>query len=323
MDDSKKTTLRIIAIFDGRPGHEKQTLGIIDALKKFVPVDITLVHVERASVLKSICQTIRLFLPVSGASHPDLAQTDLLIGTGTQTHLPLLLLKKRRSIPVCTCMNPAVYLRKRFDLCFVPAHDGTGEVDNNIFNTFGAPNNCTNIGQHKEDCGLILLGGEDPKSHKWENTAIVRQVQGITESADDKRWTISSSPRTPSVTIEKIKELSAAQSHVTFFDYRDTKPGWIEAQYNKNAEVWVTSDSISMVYEALTAGCKVGIIPMQWRSQNSKFKRNEDVLLKEKLVISYTSLGQTNATWDKSTELNEAQRCAEQIIKRWWPKNLQ
>ena len=79
-----------------------------------------------------------------------------------------------------------------------------------------------------------------------------------------------------------------------FFDYRNTPPGWIEKQYDKNNVVWVTADSISMIYEAITAGCTVGILPMRWLRENSKFKRNENVLLEKSLVTPFTAWEQGN-----------------------------
>jgi len=322
METSQSVILRVFAVLDGRPGHEKQTMGIIEELGRYVNVEVTKISVTRSSVLEDIFNTLRLLLPGRGWSHPDLHNADLLIGTGSKTHLPLLLTQKGTEIPVVTCMSPAFYLRRFFDLCFVPVHDKI-KAGNRIFHTLGAPNSSKNIGQHKKECGLILLGGIDLKSHKWESDEIVRKVKIITEKEPQRLWTISSSPRTPEETVSKIKELSDQFDNITFFDYRDTGSGWVEEQYNKNFVVWVTSDSISMVYEALTAGCKVGIIPMRWLRKDSKFKKNEDILLEKKLVITFSSWEQGNFTWGKSAELNEAQRCAEHIILRWWPKNLQ
>ncbi len=321
MQSSKKSILRVVAIFDGRLGHEKQTLGIIQALQKQIPVELTEIKVKRGSVAMSILDTMRLFLPGKGNAHPALSRADLLIGTGTQTHLHLLLYKKGSTTPVCTCMTPAHHLRKFFNLCFIPKHDGV-PLQPHIVHTIGAPNNCTNKQEHNDKKGLILLGGIDPKSHSWQSDEVVSMVRKVTEVDVGKKWTISSSPRTPQITVDKVKALSCEHDHITFFDYRDTEQGWIEKQYDNNAVAWVTSDSISMVYEALTAGCKVGIFPMRWVNAKSKFKINEDILLDKKLVRSFSSWEQNNGTWGKPAELNEAQRCAEEILLRWWPKNL-
>lgn len=320
MTTARKNGLRVVALLDGRPGHEKQTKGIIQALQAKIKVEVREVVVAPVSPLALLRQLALLFLPGKGLSHPRIDDVDLLIGTGSRTHLPLLLFKKRYAIPAVTCMSPPFFIRNRFDLCCVPEHDGIAE-QHNIMHTIGAPNCARNKGQHQEDCALILLGGVDLKSHLWESVKIAKTVRQIVQQETTQHWTISSSPRTPQETVELMQGVATDFANVTFFDYKNTQPGWIETQYDKSRVVWVTSDSISMIYEALSAGCKVGIIPMQWRRENSKFKNNEDLLLKKGLVISYSSWEQGDATWRENIELNEAHRCAERILQIWWPKN--
>ncbi len=119
--------------------------------------------------------------------------------------------------------------------------------------------------------------------------------------------------------MELIKKLSDVYSNIHFFDYRDTPPGWVEEQYDKNSVVWVTADSISMIYEAITAGCSVGIFPMRWVRENSKFMRNENMLLEKKLVTPFSSWEKGMTNESENIELNEAQRCADRILQTWWP----
>jgi uncharacterized protein len=313
--------LGVMALLDGRPGHEKQTMGIIQALQKKVPVQLTRMHAGSFSVLDRLIQTCRLYLPGPGLSHPHMDQVDLLIGTGSRTHLPMLLFKKKYAIPAITCMAPARHLENRFDLCFVPEHDGRSE-GKNIMLTIGAPNQSHNKRVHRKECGLILLGGIDPKSHHWESGQVVRMVEKIIATDRQKSWTMSSSPRTPQDTVAMLKQLLKQYDDSQFFAYKDTPPGWIEEQYDQNKVVWVTADSISMIYEAITAGCSVGVIPMQWLSPNSKFKRNEDVLLANSLITPFSSWEKGHMTWDETRELNEAERCADRILQQWWPKKV-
>ncbi len=316
--------LRVVALLDGRPGHEKQTMGIIHALQKRCPVEIVPIKVGRFSLLDEVVQTFRLLLPgnVGGAIDSTIAEADLLIGTGSRTHLPMLSYKKRYAIPAVTCMTPPWYLQHRFDLCFVPGHDGKRE-GGNIALTVGAPNCSIDKRKHQAECGLILLGGVDTKSHRWESHQIVGMVEKLVSTDTEKIWTVSSSPRTPDDTVALVSALLDTYDNIHFFDYRDTPPGWIEEQYDKNSVVWVTADSISMIYEAITAGCRVGIFPMQWLRDNSKFRRNELLLINKKLVTPFATWEQGNMNQDDSQNLNEAQRCAERILLRWWPENLQ
>jgi mitochondrial fission protein ELM1 len=320
MTFARNNGLRVVALLDGRPGHEKQTQGIIQALQTKIKVEVREIAVAPVGPLIWLWQLILLFLPGKGWSHAQIDGADLLLGTGSRTHLPLLFFKKRYTIPAVTCMSPPFFMRSRFDLCCVPEHDGISE-QHNIMHTIGAPNCSRNKKQHQEDRGLILLGGVDHKSHLWESKKIAKMVRQIVQRETTQCWTITSSPRTPQETIELMKALVADYANATFFDYKTTQPGWIEKQYDRSRVVWVTSDSISMIYESLTAGCRVGIIPMQWRRENSKFKKNEDILLKKGLVVSFSSWEQGNAIWHENIELNEARRCAERILQIWWQKN--
>lgn len=312
--------LRVVVLLDGKPGHEKQTKGILQAMQTMVEVEVVHIHARRLSPLALFFQTFFLLLPGKGPSNPLVAGADFLLGTGSQTHLPLLALQKRYGIPAITCMKPPLHLRERFDLCFVPEHDGIDERGN-IMLTSGAPNCSINRGMHREDHGLILLGGIDRKSHRWDSERICAMVKRIIEAEQEKNWTISSSPRTPQETVLLLERLVGESENARFFPYKKTSPGWIEDQYDTNSVVWVTADSISMVYEALTAGCKVGVLPMQWKRKNSKFKKNEDLLLEKKLVISYHSWVNGESDWREDIELNEAQRCAERILQKWLPNS--
>ncbi len=316
----KKRKLRVVALLDGRPGHVKQTQGILQALQELVGVDIREMAVFPQPFWGVLKQLFFLACPGKGLVHPLVEGADLLLGTGSRTHLPLLLYKKSYGIPAITCMSPSPIIRRKFDLCFVPEHDGL-EESGNILHTVGAPNCSRNKGRHQDNLGLILLGGIDRKSHIWDSAAIAAMIGDIVAKENSMQWTISSSPRTPVDTVCLMRQLAAAHAHVRFFAYQETQPGWIEDQYNKNSMVWVTTDSISMIYEALTGGCKVGVIPLTWCKKNSKFKRNENLLLQKGLVRSFSSWQQGQATWRENIQLNEAQRCAKRIMQIWPSKN--
>lgn len=313
----------MVVLLDGRPGHEKQTMGIINALQRRCPVEIVPIKVGPFSLVDEAIQTCRLFLPgrAGGLFHSLIGKADLLIGTGSRTHLPMLLYKKRYAIPAVTCMTPSVYLRHRFDLCFVPEHDGISE-GGNIVLTLGAPNCSIDQRKHQPECGLILLGGVDPKSHRWDSRQIAGMVEKLVSTDTARQWTISSSPRTPPETVVLVTELLHRYDNIQFFDYKDTPAGWIEEQYDRNSVVWVTADSISMIYEAISAGCQVGVMPVQWLRKTSKFGRNEHILIQKKLVTPFSQWKKGNPPQDDNRELNEARRCAERILQRWWPENL-
>jgi len=317
---SKQQRLRIIAFFDGRPGHEKQTRGILAALGKTVELEVTEIQVPHKSLWSDIKSYLQILLSLPIGDEPRYPEADLLIGTGSRTHLFLLRAKQMTGMPVVTCMTPSTLLRDRFDLIFAPKHDGIA-AGKNVLLTVGPPN-CARVSREKKSRqGLILIGGVDSKSHYWDPEVLEGYVRQILTREPEIRWTLSSSPRTPVDTVRRFDILAGEHAHLQFFHFEDTSSGWIEEKYDECDKVWVTADSMSMIYEALSAGCRVGILPIRWRQKNNKFRRSEDYLRQESMVVSYSFWLSGREPWQKREPLNEAKRCAEEILKRWPPKS--
>jgi mitochondrial fission protein ELM1 len=322
--------LSIVAYFDGRLGHEKQTLGILQALD-----DITSTKViqKRVSVSPaSFCKNWASYL-LSSLRQPEAGEfpnsVDLIIGTGTHTHIPMLLEKKSRNKlseaqeQDVTCMTPEQKLLNKLDLCCDPIHDNPPARDN-VFVTLGPPNTVIFETKHQQDRGLILVGGVDKKSHVWNTQEIVNHIQTIISKKKDVQWTISSSPRTPEDTCKMLENMTASRQHVTFFRSADTPAGWVEEEYARNGNVWVTADSVSMVYEALTAGCSVGILPVNWLHSDNKFEKSIRVLAENKMIVNFHDwLASEKMPSAPQEPLNESKRCALEIVSRWWPERIQ
>ena len=322
----KKNSLSVLGFLDGRPGHEKQTRGIIKALGGLTPLSVSYENIPEPSFFASLKQwgnwIASFFLP--GRTNPEVP-VDVIIGTGSRTHIPMLLYKKNCTAhfsatpKVITCMTPNFPLTGMFDLCFVPRHD-TCRNDNNVFVTVGPPSTALSEGRHVREKGLLLVGGVDEKSHTWDSESVFSQVRTIVADGPEICWTISSSPRTPEETMAMLEEFAAKEDGVTFFRAEETPAGWIEEEYSKNQTVWVTADSVSMVYEALTAGCSVGVLPVAWKQEKNKFQQGLDYLYEKKMVTSFASWLGGNKKMPQAHSLNEAGRCAEEILRRWWPE---
>jgi mitochondrial fission protein ELM1 len=321
--------LSVVAYFDGRLGHEKQTSGILHALADITPLEVVQNRVSTSPV--SFCKNWASYLlsslhqPEGGGFSPP---ADLIIGTGTHTHIPMLLekksLQKKTSspVPVVTCMNPDPQLFKKIDLCFVPIHDEVPAAEN-VFTTLGPPNTVRFGKAHQHDRGLILIGGIDKKSHAWNTEVVVQQIQTIINREKDIQWTISSSPRTPEDTCRMLEEITTARQRADFFRSADTPAGWVEKEYARNTIVWVTADSISMVYEALTAGCSVGILPVYWKQNDNKFQKSLSILHNRKMTVTYSDwLAGAGMPEPPEEPFNEAGRCAIEILRRWWTERL-
>ena len=314
--------LLIIAFLDGRLGHEKQTRGVLQAIADRTPVSVAYRSLPKVSFSLAMKQWSAYIRGSLYRRQKDReVMVDLIIGSGAYTHIPMLLLKKTTGARVITCMRPDRLLVQKIDLCFIPFHDRVKPADN-VFITTGPPSAIPFTNTHDPVKGLFLIGGIDKRSHQWNSERLVRQVKTILEREPSMKWTISTSPRTPKNMIPMLEELTAECANVSVVYSETTPSGWIETAYQHHAMVWVTADSISMIYESLIAGCRVGILPVQWKKKDSKFIRVEKELLDKKWVYSYEKWFSGKETEIQPVRLDEAGRCAVEILKRWWPGRL-
>lgn len=312
---------KITAILDGSPGHEKQTEGIIRALEKYVCVEITRLKIKK-TFLSDIVSWLKVVVGLCWKTGKT-KNIDFVIGTGTHTHPHVIKMGYAGGAKKIICMFPAPFLIKMFDLCFVPNHDRPSP-GKNIFLTVGPPNISKNKNIHKKDTGLILIGGVDEKSHVWDSDKICGYIEHIVSAESvNLNWTISSSPRTPEEMDAKISRFASARENISFFPFADTPKGWVEKRYDTSGIVWVTADSLSMVYEALTAGCTTGIIPVEWKQKVNKFASSEQYLYDHKIAISYDNWKRNKDYIKSGNGLNESDRCAREILRRWGSESLQ
>lgn len=308
--------MNIVIFQEGSPGHEKQSMAIVHELEKLVDIKTEYIQLTRLSGFRKMSRFFLLYLRRDGGCRHIINAPDLLLGTGTQTHLDILAARKKYRVPAVTCMAPDIFLRNYFDLCFVPRHDGLPEKDN-IFLTDGPP--VTTAFSHKKpgNKGLILIGGPNAYSKGWKTDRICSYVQTIAEKRNSIHWTLSTSPRTPDTTSASLRKVAETYSNVEFYHFRDTPPGWVENEYAESDITWVSVDSMSMIYEALTAGCKVGLLPLEWRNKDNKFKRSMDELIRKGLAVDFRQWQKDQSSWREGIRFNEAQRCAEEIVRRW------
>lgn len=307
-------TFRTAVFYDDRIGHQKQTDGILNALSQLTTIDIVYKKNITPSLTTSILHFFLFFLCFIRTENQH--DIDLIIGTGSHLHIPMLYLKRKTGAFLVCSMKPDLPFMSSFiDLSFIPIHDGI-KIKDNALNTMGPPNLSQNKKLHNITKAMILIGGIDKKSHSWDSKQIVDSIKTIIGKTRERTWTISSSPRTPKDCINMLVAFVKENPQISFFKAEDTKKGWIEEEYNKNLTVWITADSVSMIYEAISAGCRVGVIPVNWKRKNNKFQNSLDYLLVRKLITNYHTWLLDNKM-PEITDLNEANRCAEEILRRW------
>lgn len=295
--------LQIIRVLsDGRPGHENQSMGLAEALARRTGAEIVKVGWPAGT---GLLKRIRM---ASDAG----AGTQLLIGAGHGTHVPLWFAGKRLGAKTVVIMKPSLPTRL-FDLCLVPRHDLKRPRDTgHVITTRGALNRIAEVGTDKTSTGVILIGGPS-KHHDWAGEPVAAAVRAIVQARPELRWTVGNSRRTPDGFLAQLAGLDAA-----LVPYQETQPGWLPQVLGAAREVWVTEDSVSMIFEAVTAGASVGVLPMPRKSALARPVRAVENLLADGYVRRYADwqlnpLGETI-----SPRLHETSRCADLILQRFF-----
>jgi uncharacterized protein len=288
---------------DGKAGHENQARGLLVALARCNPVDARWIKVPAyASVLSSLMT--RRFLPGVGLPPPD-----LLIGAGHRTHLPLLAARRAHGGRSIVLMKPSLP-RAWFDLCVIPEHDGVSGA--NVFTTRGALNPME-PGKKDARAGLILVGGPS-RHHGWNENEIFSQIETIVTTDGNTHWTLTSSRRTPAATTRRLRTLTF--SNLTVVPVSETGPGWLSDRLATAAQVWVTEDSVSMVYEALTANAATGILSVPAKRE-SRIARGIAALTRDHLVTRFADWQRGEKLAPPAAPFNEAARVATWIGEKW------
>tara|TARA_Y100000588_G_scaffold290519_1_gene309398 strand:+ start:615 stop:1598 length:984 start_codon:yes stop_codon:yes gene_type:complete len=304
-----KNMLVIWRLCDSKPGHDRQSLGLVRALAEMTPVElVTLdVHDQRISPFHFLARQ----LPFA----KDAPAPDLIIGAGSACQWPMLNVKRSRGGKTIYLMKPHIPLCF-FDLCLIPRHDQATATPRSIV-TDGVLNDIEPTSSQGNQ-GFILIGG--PSDHySWDQEHLIVQIRAILEADGAKLWVISDSRRTPAATREALQSL--AGDNITFLGYQESTSNNVAAQLARSDVVWVSSDSVSMIFEAITSGAAVGAIEMPARRIDRITTIVAD-LSRRKQITKY-------ADWRRGAELQaparlaEADRCAAIILERWDPISRQ
>lgn len=145
-----------------------------------------------------------------------------------------------------------------FDLLALPRHDGVRARDHLLL-TEGSLNPILPATDSQASQGLLLVGGPSPH-FGWDEDALIEQIRFVVQQQPQVEWVLSTSRRTPASFLPHMRQLNLPQLALLSVD--DTEPGWVSRQLQRCASVWVSEDSVSMVYESLSAGARVGLLQM-------------------------------------------------------------
>lgn len=291
-------------VSDGKPGHDNQSRGLVAALARRRSVQE---HVlEPLDARRAVWHLLRRRYPEAEA----LPSPDLIVGAGHATHGALLAARRARGGRTVVLMRPSLPL-SWFDLCVIPAHDRPPQRAN-VLVTRGALNAVTPATAKDPDAGLILIGGPS-RHYQWDAQNLLTQIRAIT-AAGSPQWLVATSRRTPQATETALRELESER--VRLVPWRDTEPGWLPDQLARASVVWISADSVSMVYEALTAGAACGLLHVPAKGR-SRISRGIDQLVEQGWIVPYRQWQQGTALVPPREPFDEAGRCARWIEQQW------
>lgn len=283
---------KIYYLNDNKIGHLRQSEGLAQALQQLINDDVA---IESVTIF-SIWQYFRSF----GQSAKAIEMNSIVIGSGHRTHFGLLYYRLKYQAKTIVIMNPSLP-KSWFDYCIIPMHDGIAEKDNVIV-TEGAMNALSLRNIEKTNQLLILIGGKSD-SCDWNNDFIYQQLQEKLQTLDAKiKIVLSTSRRTPNNFIKNLPQ--EIQMKVQVIDFSSVSSDWLPEELLKSSLAWITAESISMMYEALSANCVVETLSVS--GLKGKIAKNLEHLV---------DLGLVDSEKIHPERLNEAFRVATKLLQ--------
>jgi mitochondrial fission protein ELM1 len=292
---------RIWIITDGRLGHLNQLLGFIGRVQE--KADVELHWLDLSARPFSYAGRRGMLRQFDAQEKPD-----WVIAAGSETHLPILWCKWVTGAKAFLLMRPSLPLWM-FDAVCMPYHDsppkrhavlGTHGVINHIIPSYEGRN------QHQ---GLILLGGINTH-FCWDNAVIIHQLRRIASSSPNTEWLVSDSPRTPVGLLKELANLALA--NVKTLPYAETGSGWLPKTLSAVGQVWVSCDSVSMVYESVSSGAPTGLLDLE-PLRESRVTKSMAQLATSGLATAFVNADLTKPLPPAERPLWEADRVAD-----WW-----
>jgi mitochondrial fission protein ELM1 len=297
----------IWCVTDGKLGHVKQVQGLAHALGRHLPVTVVDIQAQPTWHALNGCLTRRY---PQGDGH---APPDLIIGAGHATHINMLAAQRAHGGKTVVLMKPTLP-RSLFDLCLIPEHDEISQ-SRNVLTTRGALNPVQPSPAKDASAGLILLGGLSRHYH-WQEERIVSAIHGLVTASPRTHWKLTTSPRTPESTVQALR--ARGLRNLDIAPVQEVSPDWLSKELACAGQVWVTPDSVSMVYEALTSGASVGVFDLRKRS-SSRVVRGLEKLVVEGWITRYQHWRPGASLPRLAAKLDEATRCALWIKSNWFP----
>ena len=301
MSHSESRVLWVVT--DEKPGHRSQQEGLVERLQALAPFEVFWLNTEQLQV--SMLDAL-----LRRRVQPELPKPDWILGAGAGTHSLILKLKHVFKAKAILLMRGA-FPMALFDANITPVHDNPPSRDN-VLPTTGVMNPVVPRYEGRDaNTGTFLIGGVN-EHYQWDDAEIIEQIETVCLGQAQVQWTLTDSRRSPATF---LPALAAKQiPNLTLISHQDTQRGFIKQQLDQTGQLWVTRDSVSMVYECITSGAPTGLLSMKPLRQ-SRVVKDMNKLLAEGWVQDFDHCDVNRALPVTETRLWEADRGARWLLE--------
>lgn len=289
--------MKIVILSDNKPGHYKQSLGIVERLPESQTEWLTVEFRRkwRDNLLRVfmcifggmplptlLIQTLLRWslTPAAYKALTDLRTADIILSTGSSVAAINLLLGRILDAKTVTCRRPSPLGIRNFDLAILPMFSWHGKrAKANVCKTVGVPNpispDALNAAQKRliQECNLpdcprigLLIGGTD--RHEAITAADAEQLSEICKAVATEmnvQVLVTTSRRTPTEVTAHLTSTLKHSAWCPLFIEPDT-PSVLADPYQAilalSDLLIVTADSFSMVCEAASSGHPVIVLTL-------------------------------------------------------------
>ncbi len=289
---------RVLVLSDGKLGHLKQSLTVLQAIKEQAPsVREQVVEVRyRSRMGRALALAWASLVPgglgglrcLQWALEPGCAKrlvstyADVVISCGSATVAVNALVSADNRAKSVIIMNPSPIAVRKFDLAFIPVHDRVRSHPN-VVRTYGALTAVSDaqmaearerLRRHPKfqasatlsngRVGVAVLIGGDTAQYRLTTAfieALVRQVLAVCEEVGAFCMVTTSRRTSPEVERVLIERLAKSpRCSLLLLASRDPLDGTVEGMLGLAQVAVVTGESISMVSEACSSGRHIVVV---------------------------------------------------------------
>ncbi len=293
------TPLKVLFLADDKPGHYHLTEGLIEALKRLRPVDVTRLAVQRKFFApgRLLTQMVQAELPpwqilrfgygLKPAQLPP--EADLVVSAGGNTMAANIAAARALGAPNIFLGGLRRYQPENFTLVInsyqrfakLPRHLIVPKPSKHDPDKLGRPAIPPQFGPNRLPKRIGLLLGGNSAYYRFEDHDWRQLIDFILSSHKTAgwRWLVSTSRRTPDSVADLLKDAAhKAQNQAisVFIDYRTAGPGTLETVFRQSDVILCTEDSSTMISEAIALKLPaIGLTPEnhQIRPQEREYRR--------------------------------------------------